>query len=357
MTFGGAETLIYNYCREIKDQFNISFVTGLHSEHEWEYKFKEITPYVYHLANLFEDDKNLHLEFLSNYIATHHIDILNIIHNGFTFEFLAELKSRHPKLKVVVTMFNDRVEYFEQSAGYEDYIDAFVSDNSAVANHYRQLLKKEGRVFVIPNGINCYDEFSQKRFDRKKIREELKIAKDELAVFFVGRLSAEKNPYVFVRTAALVADSVKQLKIKFFVVGDGPMRPDIEKLIAENKQADVTYLGYQSNVAKYLSSADIFVLPSSIEGFPLSILEAMAMKVAVIASDVGAVRDVLGSGKAGYVVTPGSVEEIRDNILQLSNNPELLIRIKNDARKEVEAKYSNKILGENYRKMYAVVLE
>ena len=351
MTFGGAETLITNYCREIKDSFNLTFMTGLKSEHEWEYKFKEITPNIYHLANLFED-KEMYLEFISNYILTRNIDVLHIIHNGFMFDMLPEIKRRHPKLKVVVTMFNDWVEYFQQSVGYKEYIDMFVSDNQKVATNYTKQKVLASKVTVIPNGINCYEGFSPTLFNRQDMRSELKIEDDDLAVFFVGRLSEEKNPDVYIEAAKKLIIADKKIKLKFFVIGDGPMRPDVEKAIKDVDSDKITYLGYQSEIAKYLSSADIFVLPSRIEGFPLSILEAMAMQVAVIASDVGAVAQVVESGKTGFVIKPGSTDEIATVIKTLRKDPELLKKIKESARKAVENKYSNIVLGENYKNLY-----
>lgn len=350
MTFGGAETLIYNYCREIKERYNISFITALESKHEWEYKFREITPNIYHLPNLFEDEA-LYIEFVSNYIKTRNIDMLHIIHNGFTFEMLPELKKRHPELKVVVTMFNDRVEHFLPSVQYSEYIDEYVSDNDSVARHYRKLLGADKSVSVIPNGIDAFDDFNPKLFNRKEQRSSLGINDDELAVFFVGRLSVEKNPDVFLTVAKDVLEDI-DAKAKFFMIGDGPMRKELEVQIKKIDNPNVVYLGYQSEIARYLSAADVFVLPSSIEGFPLSILEAMAMELAVIASKVGAVPDVIDSGNDGFVVSPGSSEDIRGVIEQLLVNPELIISIKTSARKKVEEKYSNRILAKNYRKLY-----
>jgi len=105
-------------------------------------------------------------------------------------------------------------------------------------------------------------------------------------------------------------------------------------------------------VARCLSTADIFVLPSSIEGFPLSILEAMAMEVAIIASDVGAVAEVVETGKDGFVVTPGSAKEITESISALGKDANLLASMKKHARHEVETKYSNIALGKNYRRLY-----
>lgn len=349
MTFGGAETLIYNYCTEIKDKFNISFVTGLESKHEWEYKFKEITPSIYHLANLFPD-KQYHIAFIKNYIKTHDIQILHIIHNGFTFEMLEDIKRQFPNLKVIVTMFNDRVDYFLKSTNYSDYIDVFTSDNSKVTKHYKKILGENVTAMVIPNGIDCFTTFNTDLYDREFERASLKINDNDLAVFFVGRFSEEKNPDVFVRAAQQVLR--KNKSVKFFMIGDGGMRDNIDAMIKQIEGDRVVNLGYQSEVARFLSAADIFVLPSSIEGFPLSILEAMAMKLAVIASDVGAIAEVLNSGEDGFVITPGSADEISTIITKLEKDRTLLKSAKNNARKKVEVNYSNTALGNNYSKLY-----
>ncbi len=350
MTFGGAESLVVNYCYQIKNDFDISFVTGLKSEHEWEYKFREITPNIYHLANMF-DDPGLQLEFVSNYIQTRGIDVLHIVHHGVLFPMLPELKKRYPRLKVIVTMFNTVAEQFSLSTNYKDYIDVYTSDNAKVIHRYCEILGNDITTRVIPNGIDCSDVFRLDLFNRDEVRENLGLQKDELAVFFVGRLSEEKNPDVFVHAASQVAKAGNK-KAKFFMVGDGGMRTEIEALIESLGPKNVTYLGYQSNVASYLSAADIFVLPSSAEGFPLTRIEAMAMRVVVVASDVGAVADVVENGTDGFVVTPGSADEITEAVNTLSADSALLKNMKSRSRKKVEEKYSVVQLGKNYSHLY-----
>lgn len=355
MTFGGAETLILNFCHEIKNEYNLSFVTGLLSGHEWEDKFRQITTSIYHLPNLF-DDEQLYLEFISNYVTSRQIDILHIIHTDFVFDMLPELKRRHPELKVVVTMFNARVGHFEKSIAAEKYIDAFISDNMAVSRSYKEKLTAEKQVTVIPNGINSIEVYSPALYDRDQERAKLGLNSDDIAVFFIGRLSEEKNPDVFLEVAAKLVASPATANVKFFVIGDGAMRPVVEKMVKNIASKNVKYLGYQSDIARYLSAADIFVLPSAIEGFPLSILEAMAMNVAVVASDVGAVADVITSDEDGIVVTPGSASEISRAIITLSGNPQKLRDMKAKARTKIDKKYSNLILGRNYKKFYADIL-
>jgi glycosyltransferase involved in cell wall biosynthesis len=353
MTFGGAETLICNFCNELKAKFNISFVTGLKSEHEWEYRFKEISTSIYHLANLF-DSEQLYLEFISNYIRTRNIKIMHIVHTGFVFGILEQIKDRHPDLKIIVTMFNDRADHFAQSVTASNYIDLFSTDNQQVVTRYNQELGEGRTVVRIPNGINCYDAFNPKLFSRAEERRSLGVSDDSLAVFFIGRLSEEKNPDVFLETARSLKKSGKLDKCRFYVIGDGVMRPTVEIMIKEIGSENVTYLGYKPNaeIAKYLAAADIFILPSAIEGFPLSILEAMAMKVVVVASRVGAVPDIVEDGRNGFVVSPGSVPEIAGVIEKLIDDPKLVASVKAVAREDIEGKYSNLILGKNYIMLY-----
>jgi glycosyltransferase involved in cell wall biosynthesis len=352
MTFGGAETLIINFSNAIKDSFDISYVTGLNSEHEWEYRFKEITENIYHLPNLFGEQKQLYLEFISNYITTRKVDIIHIIHTDFIFELLPELKQRHPDLKIVTTLFNDRATHFERSLTVQSSIDAFSADNKGVVDHYHDVLNEQKITRVIPNGIDCSDVFNPILFDRQEVRSELDLAEHDLAVFFIGRISPEKNPDVFIEVAGKLLKADKAQHLKFFVIGDGVMRPEVEAAIAKLNSDRVVYLGYKAKVGNYLSAADIFVLPSSVEGFPLSILEAMAMKVAVIASDVGAVSEVIESGVEGYVVTPGSVDEIASAIDELQQDRSKLLDMKRKSRKKIEANFSNATLGRNYKNLY-----
>ncbi|KKQ94460.1 MAG: Glycosyl transferase family 2 [candidate division CPR2 bacterium GW2011_GWC2_39_10] len=350
MTFGGAETLIYNYCGQIKEDFDISFVTGLESKHEWEYKFKEITSNIYHLANLF-DDKSLYLEFFSNYIKTRDIDVLHIIHNNFVYEFLPELKKRFPKLKIIVTLFNDFAVHFNGALDCSKYIDVFTSDNNKVVKSLKEKIPNtKKRFYVFPNATDCYGVFNPQLFNREEQRKSLNVSGDDLAVFFIGRLSSEKKPDTFLDVAGNILK--KEKNIKFFMIGDGPMKESLLKKISEINDPNLTYLGYQSQIPKYLSAADVFVLPSIVEGFPLSIVEAMSMRTVVIASDVGAISDVIESGKEGFVVTPASVEEITEKILLINKDKEIMGAISDRARAAVEEKYSTVILGNNYKRLY-----
>jgi glycosyltransferase involved in cell wall biosynthesis len=179
------------------------------------------------------------------------------------------------------------------------------------------------------------------------------VKDDDLVCVFVGRLSPEKNPDVFVEAARSVIESGRANNARFFVIGDGPMRKQIEDAVNSVGSDRLTYLGYFADVSETLSGADVFVLPSSIEGFPLSLLEAMAMKLVSIASRVGAVDEVIRDGDSGYVITPGSAKEILERIILLAEDPRLVSKIGSSARIDVEKYFSARVLGENYTKLYS----
>jgi glycosyltransferase involved in cell wall biosynthesis/2-polyprenyl-3-methyl-5-hydroxy-6-metoxy-1,4-benzoquinol methylase len=352
MTFGGAETLIYNFCREIADDYNITFVTGLKSDNEWEYKFREIATSIYHMPNLLPTEL-MYEEYLLKLIEDAKIDTIHIVHSGFVFSMLPAIKEHFPNIRIVVTLFNDRAAYFEQSLPYAHLIDTITSDNNSVIEHYRNVKVDVKDLRVIPNGINCVDVFNPGHFNPKETRSEFNISDRDISVFFIGRLSEEKNPDVFVKAAKnILEDNRYKQKFKFFVVGDGKMRGDIEKAIDTIDSDRLEYLGYRSDIAHVLSAADVFILPSSIEGFPLSILEAMAMNTATIASDVGAVSEVIESGVDGFVIEPGSVDAITTTLAHLADDPNHLAAIQKSSRITVEKKYSNPILAKNYRNLY-----
>jgi len=354
MAFGGAETLIINFSKELANNYRITFMTGLDSDHVWHGRFEEISNRIYHLSNLF-DNRNLYLEFISNYIRIHDVEIIHMVHTNFAYEFLQELKIRHPKVKVILTMFNSRVDHFPDIKKHIKYIDAFTSDNSPVVREYKKLGIEEVATKVIPNGIDSTSTFNPEKFDKGSLRKKYNLKEDDIAVFFIGRLSEEKNPDVFVKVAKCFASDSKYKKLRFFIVGDGGMKSKIERSI--QNLHNIEYLGYRSDIPLVLSVSDVFVLPSSIEGFPLSILEAMAMENISIASSVGAVPDIVKEGETGFVVSPGSVNEIVDSLYYLADNRGKMAKIQEKSRNAVINKYSSEILGKNYKKLYEDVVK
>jgi glycosyltransferase involved in cell wall biosynthesis len=174
---------------------------------------------------------------------------------------------------------------------------------SAVARHEPVL---SGRLWVVPNGV-------------RSMAQRARPTGARLTIVCVANLIAYKGH------STLLA-AVRRLRPhgwSLLLVGEGPERESIGRTIASvNLQERVFMLGRRSDVHEILDAADLLVLPSYSEGMPNAVLEAMAHGIPVVASDVGGVRSLLGSG-AGIIVAPGDDQALADALQRLIDNPSL----------------------------------
>lgn len=141
-------------------------------------------------------------------------------------------------------------------------------------------------------------------------------------LLFVGRLDVVKGVAVlFDAVAALLADGVDA---HLTLVGDGPGRADLERRTRElGISGSVEFAGYraQDEVQEHLRAADVFVLPSFAEGVPVSLMEAMAVGLPVVATNVGGVTELVRHGENGLVVAPGDADLLGRALADLAADP------------------------------------
>jgi phosphatidylinositol alpha-1,6-mannosyltransferase len=180
--------------------------------------------------------------------------------------------------------------------------EAIVAVSEAVA---RSVARRPGQVVrVIPNGVDL------ERFYPDPTRE------PGSRVVFVGRLIANKGPDVAIEAFRIVRERAPGATM--VMVGRGPMGDALRRQARETGLEEaITFLGLQNDVSGILRESDIFVRPSEVEGMPLTILEAMATGLPVVACDVGGVAEVVNAGVTGHVVSPGSTREVAGAILDL----------------------------------------
>jgi len=102
---------------------------------------------------------------------------------------------------------------------------------------------------------------------------------------------------------------------RLVILGEGEQRPDLENLVQERGlEGKVELAGNQPDMPAWLSKMDVFVLPSWVEGLPTVILESMACQTPVIATDIPGTRELVRDGQTGWLVQPGSVEQISEAV-------------------------------------------
>lgn len=186
-----------------------------------------------------------------------------------------------------------------------------------VSDYDLQLAKHAGfkpaeKLIVIPNGIEVGDTaLLENKFHTARAQ-----------IVFVGRLDKQKAPEQLIRAFAQLPSEVRT-KADVVIAGGGPKMPLLAGLVSRfGLQAQVKPLGDlpRERIWQLLRASQIFVLPSNWEGLPLTILEAMASNMAVIASDVGGVKEAIGGG-AGVLIKRGDERALREALENLITHP------------------------------------
>jgi glycosyltransferase involved in cell wall biosynthesis len=198
-------------------------------------------------------------------------------------------------------------------------IDAHLFVGAANRAYLRAYGVPDGKLFFVPHFVD--NAFFASRADRartageaSRIRHEFGIPSDGVAFLFAGRLVEMKHPDHFIRACALVGH-VADSRVHGIVVGDGPLRPELESLAAASG-APVSFAGFknQTAVPAYYAAADAMVLPSDgRETWGLVVNEGMACGLPVIVSGAaGCVGDLVEHGVNGFVFPKGDIDRLAE---------------------------------------------
>jgi len=171
----------------------------------------------------------------------------------------------------------------------------------------------------------------------------------------VGRLSEVKQQDVLLRAFARVVQRVRDVHL--VLVGDGPMRDTLGELAKELKVADrVHFAGYQAQPEAYLRAMDVFALTSCSEGTPLSILEAWAAGLPVVASAVGGIPELVKDGTTGLLVPFGDEEVLCHALCTVLTDKDRAQRMGDAGRRVVQAGFDVGRIAEVYEHHYRQAL-
>ncbi len=149
----------------------------------------------------------------------------------------------------------------------------------------------------------------------------------------------------------------KEPNAQLILVGDGPERHSIERLIDKlDLRRNILVTGYRSDVAEMMNCADALVLCSETENAPLTILEGMSCGLPIIATNVGGIPELIQDGKNGFLVPLKHPEEIAEAALKLNSDDNLLSKMGENARKTILQKYTKDIVLKQYLKVYESVI-
>lgn len=259
--------------------------------------------------------------------------------------------------KKKVLLFIEKLTYkcstfvYVNSKGLEDYI---LSNKLTSQNKIRVLGNGS------TNGINT-EYFSEKNIDlnlKNSLREELNISIEDFVYIFVGRLVADKG--INELLIAFKNLSNKNKHIKLLLVG--PLESDLDPLnarsldeIANNK--NIKFVGFQKDVRPYFAISNALVFPSYREGFPNVVMQAGAMGLPSIVTNINGCNEIINNKINGILIPTRCNASIEYGMLELLNNKKLYHDLKSNARSMITSRYEQRIIWESLHMEYETFLK
>ncbi len=202
---------------------------------------------------------------------------------------------------------------------------------------------------VIENGINL------RRFDPDRelsdIRREFGFADDDFVVGFIGRVTLQKAPVDFVKSMAIA--HAKEPRIKALFVGQGDMDTETKAAIAEQGMEECIHTSpFRNDVPDLLHAVDVFCLPSLWEGLSIALLEAMAMRKALVVTPTDGTKEVVTHQQNGLVVDFGQPEQLAEAYLTYFNHPDVKESYGQEARSIIRQRFDSQRVSDQVTDMY-----
>ncbi len=206
------------------------------------------------------------------------------------------------------------------------------------------------RIRHVPNGVDVR-RFANTR-DRLALRDQLRIPPDAWLVGTVANLRPEKNHVVLLKALARVRETVPTAHL--VLAGEGPLLGTLQGHAEHLGVAPfVHWLGARTDVPEILRMLDVFCLPSSREGMPLSILEAMAAGCPVVATHTTGTADIVEPEATGLLAPVGDTEKLTEQLLRVHDDPVLRSRLANAARRYVMGHARMDSMLSEYSRLYS----
>ncbi|MEK7819281.1 MAG: N-acetyl-alpha-D-glucosaminyl L-malate synthase BshA [Bacteroidota bacterium] len=262
------------------------------------------------------------------------------------------------KLKVITTLHGTDITLVGLEPSFLPVMKFSIEESDGVTAVSNYLKIETENHYKIQKNINVIYNF----VDTNKYQ---KILNPDLRKVF-----APKNENILIHTSNFrpvkrVTDVIKifnQVKkenpTKLILIGDGPERSTCEKLTRDlGIDKDTFFLGKQSEIVNILSLADVFLLPSEMESFGLSALEAMSCEVPVVSSNAGGLPEVNINNKTGFCHEIGDVNEMANSVLNILNDKKLHRNMSLESRKNAVDNFSMEKIISQYEDFYKSFLE
>ncbi|HAS00156.1 MAG: Glycosyl transferase group 1 [Candidatus Moranbacteria bacterium GW2011_GWC2_37_73] len=242
----------------------------------------------------------------------------------------------------------------KNAVGYANVSDQIITPTPSVTEIIRSWGVKNKKIESIPSGV---EESEFENAEGIEIRKKLEIASDETVLFFIGRITAEKNLTFLMNAVAKVL--LKNKKVKFLVCGGGDYISVMQKIALENGVSDqVIFTGLIANNDRknYFAAADIFVHASKSETQGMILTEAMYMGVPIVAVSATGVKDLITNQINGLLVKENEVD-FANAVERLINDNDIRRKFSENAKKIAKENYTASICAKKMLEVYQKTIE
>ncbi|MFW6139755.1 MAG: glycosyltransferase family 4 protein [Acidobacteriota bacterium] len=258
------------------------------------------------------------------------------------------------RAKVPIRVISRRVDFplknnYFSKIKYRRDIDMII----AISEGVKKVLVSSGieqkKIRVVPSGID-YSPF-ENISSNDYLHRELGFTKNDFLVGIVAHLADHKGHKYLIEAASILKK--KASHIKLVIVGKGPLRMELDQKAKELGVEDIVlFLGFREDIPQIMASLDLFVLSSYLEGMGTSILDAMASRLPVVATEVGGIPEVVVHEKTGLLVSPKDPEALAQAILRIYNDRKLAYSYGENGYRLVHEKYSSRAMAKKIIKEY-----
>lgn len=205
------------------------------------------------------------------------------------------------------------------------------------------------KLVTIHNSINSADTTITR--SAHEIRSELGIGENQPIIGSAGRMVPVKGYDSFLRAARMILE--KRPETKFILAGDGPLLQELTDTAREiGIQKYVMFLGFRDDPLDVINALDVFVVCSHNEGIPTVLLEAMALRKAVVATNVGGIPEIIRDHVSGLLVKPGDAAGLASACMRILDKPAVREKLENESEKRIKEEFTSEVQTERVLRMY-----
>ncbi|MBN1266396.1 MAG: glycosyltransferase family 4 protein [Anaerolineales bacterium] len=208
-----------------------------------------------------------------------------------------------------------------------------------------------GKRILVKNGVNLISFFPLDNEAKHHLRRQMGLDKYDQILLFSGRLVPMKRPDLLLEIWPEIHSRYPDAAL--VVIGEGPL----ERQVASADLRGLLYKGSQRNVLPFLQTADILLIPSDSEGLPMTLLEGMACGLAVIATKVGGIPEVISDGVSGRLIPVNDPDALRDVVFEVLQDETIRETMGKNARDVIRNGYSIKKVADQLCEVYEDMLD